>query len=604
VGDPEVLAGPGRLGQPAVGHVPHEVGAEAEPPAVDLQQIGVDQILEGAQGETIRNSVVVSIADHYRAAAQLSDELSALAGLDRGLVLDRAVYWLEQAGDRALEVGEPFEAARWYDYGVGLTTDEAVLARFLFGRARARTEVHDVAGARADLDRLETLPATDRLTSARALLVRGDVDRKAGDLAPAADRLQEAAMRLEKMGDTTAQALALRLLGMTEMARADDDRARAALDESRQVAVRAGDRRSEGWALQSLAWHAFRSGRIDEARKLVDDALTIFGDIEDYGAQVWAQGVLAWVAFHSGDWDHARELIERVLPETTRRGDPQAQGLMLNLDATLHLWSGRAENAVERARQATARAETVDDVTVAVMSKAIEGRALVSLGQIDEGTSTLEDAFSLADQADDPESRRIAVVANCASAARLGEPERAIRWAARYDADANHPEVVGETDLLVSLALAMLQRGAVDEASMQLDGHDWQTGSHFASAVGALVAAARGDLARSDSLSRHVLDGRGTYLDRVFAHLARAAVRVRRDDGMGSVEALAQARAELEPTDDQITRRLVDLAGAAFGLASLPDAQSRMRRAGLDVAGWSLAFGLAASTEPVGTAGS
>ncbi|MEM9134447.1 MAG: adenylate/guanylate cyclase domain-containing protein [Actinomycetota bacterium] len=558
------------------------------------KHFGIANYLENAQGDTIRNSVVVAIAEHYRAAAQLSDELAALAGLDQRMVVDRAAYWLLQAGERALEVGEPIQAGRWYGAGMALSADdEDNLARFLYGRAKARTEVHDVAGARADLDRLEGLTDVDPRLGALALLVRGDVDRKAGDLSLAVTRLKEAAARLEGMEDATEQALALRLLGMTEMARRDEAAARAALEASRNVAVAAGDRRAEGWALQSLAWHAFRSGRLDAARGLVDDAIAIFSEIEDYGALVWAQGVLAWVSFHTGDWDRAQELIERVLPETSRRGDPQAQSLMQNLDATLQLFSGRAARAAERAREAATLAEAVDDITVAVTSKAVEGRALVSLGLIEEGTSALEAAYATADQADDSESRRIAVVANCASAARLGESDRAIRWAARYVAAPGQPEVVGESDLLVSLALAMLQRGAVDEAAAQLDEEDLGSTSYYAQAVESLVAVAQVELDRSVDLAHRVLEGRATYLDRVLAHLALAAVARRRRDDRAVVEALRHARSELESTDDQVSQRLLDLAESVFGHGSRSAAEAQMYRLGLDPTGWGTALTLA-----------
>lgn len=568
------------------------------------QHHGIATYLESIQGDTVRNSVVVAIAEHYWAAVQIAFELSNVPGIDRDQVKERTLYWLAQAGERALDVGEPRQASRWYDFGIDLAEETDALAGFLFGRAKARTETHDIPGARADLDRLDSLEGTDRALAAKALLVRGDVDRKAGDLEQAAARLGEAADLLAELDDPAQQALALRLLGMTEMARSDDVAARHALEASRSVAMAAGDRRGEGWALQSLAWHAFRLGLVEEARVMVKEAIGIFTEVDDRGALVWARGILAWVAYHSGDWNEARTLIDTVLPETRRRGDPWAEGITLNLDASLQLWSGRAQESYNLARQARAVGEQLDDVTLSVMSRTIEGRALVSLGRIDEGTKVLDEAFFIADQADDRESRRLAVISNCASAARLGEPERAIRWAARYDGVNDDPTVVGETDLVVSLALAMFQRGALTEAAAQLglderDEHDEGVGQ-FADAVGSLVAAALGDVATSEELSRRSLLGSSTYLDRVFALIARAAVRARSLDTVGCDEALAAARVELEPTDDQLTRHLVDLAAAEFGRSSIPEAEARMSSAGMDPSGWALAFGLAARSAPSG----
>jgi len=569
---------------------------------------GIATYLEKIQGETVRNSVVVAIAEHYRAAAKLSAELSTMATLtlDRRHVVERALYWLEQAGDRALDVAEPRMAARWYDYGVELATDNEILARFVFGRSKAATEVHDLVGARADLDRLEGLPELDPELQAKAMLVRGDVARKGGNYAEATTDLAEAARRLDELGLPDQQALALRLLGMTEMVSSHDVEARRALEASRSVATASGDRRSEGWALQSLAWHAFLLGRVDEARALVEEAIEIFTEVDDQGARGWAQGVLAWVAFHTGRWEEARNLVDTILPEIQRRGDPWAEAITLNLDASLQLWSGQAESAHLLARQARAVAESIGEVTLMAMSQAVEGRALVSLGQINEGTQVLDDAFSQSDQVGDEEGRRIAVISNCASAARLGEPDRAIRWAARYDG-ANHDlSIVGESDLSVSVALAMLQRGALREAALQLGWTDsieeseviaaLAEAGRFGQAVGAIVAVARGEFEWAERLTACVLSDRSTYLDRVLALLARAAARYRLDDTAGVDEALAVASTELEPTDDEPARHLVDLASAVLGRTSLEGAEAGMRSLGIDPAGWVRAFTLAAGS--------
>lgn len=562
------------------------------------QHYGIAQYLENQQAGSVRNSVVVAIAEHYRAAAQLTTELTAVPGVDRAYVISRALYWLEQAGERALDVGAPFDAARWYDSGVELATDEASVARFLFGRARARAETHDVAAARADLERLEAFPDLDPVMLARSLLIKGDLDRKAGDLDRAAARLREAADRMAVLGVPDQQALALRLLGMTEMLRSDGSLARQALESSRAVAVAAGDRRAEAWALQTLAWLAFRQGQVLQARSLVTEAIETFTEIDDQGGLVWTKGVLAWVAFHTGDWEQARLLIDTVLPETRRRGDPWAEGITLNLDALLQLWSGHAEAAMELARLARAVAERLEDATLAVESRAIEGRALVALGRLDEGTAVLDEAFSLADQAGDPDSRRVAVITNCASAARLGEAELAIRWAARYDGLHDDPSIVGEADLIVSLSLAMLQRGAVAEAASQLlwvEASPTEQFGNYAAAVGSIVAAAQGAVDEAEHLVERTEAGPSTYLDRVYALLARAAVRFQNDDEPGCERALAAARAVVDETDDQPTRLLIDLVAAVCGKGSVADAEAGMRRTGLDPSGWLTAYQLAAS---------
>ncbi len=557
---------------------------------------GIAGFLEGMQTGRIRNSVVVAIAEHYRAAAQLAAQVSLVPNVDRAALLTKALGWLDQAGYRALGVGESVQAERWFDYGVDLAEDNEVLAGFLFGRAKARCEIRDIVGSRADLDRLDPLLAQDQIMAARALVVRGDVDRKAGDLDRAASELREAADRLAVLGVPADQALALRLLGLTEMDRSDDSLATQALLSSRTVAAKTGDRRSEAWALQSLAWHAYVRGQIGSASGLVGQAIEIFAELGDRTGLAWARGVQAWVAFHNGEWDTARELVAAVLPEARRQGDPFAESIMLNLGASLSLWSGRAKEARTMAQRAQMVGERAEDNGVVVQSMALEGRALVSLGQIADGTELLERAFVTSDRFGDRDSRRIAIISNCASAARLGEPERAIRWAARFDGVHDDPTNVGEADLTVSLALAMLQRGAVGEAESQLswaDSAPGDRGGHYEHAVAALIAVIQGRPEDVERCVQNVLSGASTYLDRTLALTARAAGRCRRGDDLGCEEALSAARAELEETDDQTSRLLLDLAAAMCGLGDPDLAEQQMRGIGLDPAGWRMVWNLA-----------
>jgi class 3 adenylate cyclase/tetratricopeptide (TPR) repeat protein len=569
------------------------------------RHVGIAHHLESILTERPRNSTIVAIAEHYRSAAQLIDELTLVPGINRDLVVDRALHWLGRAADRAVEVGEPAQAVRWYDHGVELATsvgaDTQVLADFLFGRAQARCEVHELAGARTDLDRLEPLLHGDPVMAARALVIRGDIDRKAGDLDRAAGELREAADRLAALSVPNHQAHALRLLGITEMDRSLDSLAHQALDGSRQVAARAGDSRAEAWALQSLAWHAFVRGDVVSAEDLVNQATDIFAELGDRGGLAWTRGLQAWVSFNLGQWDRARELVASVLPETRRRGDPWSESIMLNLSASLALWSGQARQAQELAREAQEVAERADVHSVVIQSMALEGRAMVSLGRIDEGTSLLEKAFLTAERLGDLNARRLAVISNCASAARLGEPERAIRWAARFDEIHENRAAVGETDLVVSVALALLQRGAVAEAASQLH---WtgevvsETGGRYEQAVAAVLAVIEGRYDDAERAVRDVLDGPSTYLDRTLALAARAAGRYRRGDRVGTDEALAAARAELRATDDQTSRLLLGLVAAVCGQGEVDEAQQRLRGAGLDPTGWWTVWALATARRP------
>lgn len=562
---------------------------------------GIASFLEGeVVGGRARNSIAVAIATHAHSAALLVNELGDGGGEDVADVNARALRWLDEAGNRALDASEPSQAERWFSNGLALAADPAAKSSFRYGRAKARSEVRDLAGARADLDRLEPYLNHDEHLAAKALLVRGDVDAKAGDLDVAAARLREAADRLEVLGDAAEQSLALRLLGSTEAFRGDSQLAHQALVASRAVSAAAGDRRGEGWAVQTLAWFWLRSGQINEAEALAREADEIFTELSDRGGLTLTRGLEAWVAFHRGDRDRARELAIEILPEVRRRGDPWIEAVALNLLGSVELWSGRAGLALDLALECAAVAEDAEDLGLTVDARLLAGRAMVSRGNVLDGTVALEEAFADADDAGDVEARRRAVVVNASSAARLGESERAIRWAARYDGNHDDVSVVGEPDLLVAVALALLQRGALPEAASQLawlddvdrtDGESTGTisssKSGFAMAVKAIVAASEGRGADALTWTEAVHAGPSTYLDRTLAELAAVAVHHQADDAELVAESLERARSLVSSTDDRVTPLLVELVAALSGRADLRSAEAVLASRGIDPTGWS-----------------
>jgi class 3 adenylate cyclase/tetratricopeptide (TPR) repeat protein len=561
----------------------------------------IARYLEEVHAPNYRNSVVAAIARHYRAAAELARELgSSVPAETSDDIVERAAHWLGQSGWRALESGVPVEAEEWF--GAAIDVARGIEQGWMiYGRAKARGERRDAAGARSDLDRLDALDLPDSSLRAKALVVRGDIEAKAGDLDQSVASLTAAITQLHGLGDLAEESGALRRLGMTDMLQGDYEAAKSSLELARRVAADAGERREEAWALQSLAVYAYQTGRIAEASSFVDSATEIFGELDDRAGLSWTLGLGAWVAFHQGDWTKARALVAEVLPETRRRGDPWAEAIMMILEASMSLWSGESRIALDIAREAQGVAERAEDFSLAVQARAIEGRALVTRGRIAEGFAVLEQSAALADRAGDDETRRIAIVSNCAAAARVGDTDRAIRWAARFDGLRKGPGVVGAADLSVSLAIALLQQGSVDAAADQLgwalDAEDDRARGRvntFAMAISAAIASASGDLGTARERIACVFDGEPTYLDRVLAHLADAAVSERSGDGAASHAAIEAARVILAGTDDRVSPMLVSLVEAIIERSDLRDVEAQIRSLGIDPTGWRRAWTLVA----------
>ncbi len=562
---------------------------------------GIARYLEDTGGPPYRNSTAVAIARHYQAAAELVIELGTGSPADGGQTVARAGHWLAEAAWRALDAGVATEAEPWFTGAIEFA-DSDELPSILYGRARSRADQRKVAATRADLDQLDQLGFDDPSLRANALVVRGDIDAKAGDYDGSVNSLTEAIQRLHGLGDAAAEARALRLLGRTDMFRKDDEAARSSLELARRVAAESGERREEAWALQTLAWFAYRAGRLDEASTHVDAATEIFTELDDRSGLGWAMGLAAWVAFHRGDWRTAEAMVADVLPEIRRGGDPWGEAIMLILQASMNLWSGQARRALDVARDAQSAAERADDFSLAVQARAIEGRALMSRGRVSEGLAALEQAATLAERGGDDESRRIAMISNCASAARLGDAERALRWATRFDGIGVRPSLVGRNDLAVSLALAHLQLGDVDEAARRLAevlDHPEGSTSTFALSVGAVIGAAQGDGELVDRRVALVLSGEPTYLDRVTALLASAAVASRRGDLDRTRSAISSAKDLLERTDDRVTPLMVSLVEAISESGPVSSVLREIEALGIDPAGWQRCWTLAVGGVPV-----
>ncbi len=567
-----------------------------------LTHYAIASYLENLGPSEHRLSIVLTIARHFAAASSLVNDLAGGSELDPAELREKAIYWLNEAGNRSLLGGSPTEADHWYTVGLDLVEDPETRAGFFYGRARARSDVRDLAGSRADLEHIAAIADPDPLLVARVLLEHGELDRKRGDLDRAVQRLSEASIQLGDLGDSEKQSLALRLLGIAEMSRGDVGLARRALEQSQAVASNSDDPRSEAWALQSLAMVAYRAGDLADSRQLVAQSSEIFEELGDTGGMAWARGIEAWVAFHSGDWDRARDLLDQVGPELERRGDPWAEAAMKNLAASIALWSGDLNIAYRTASEATELAEKADDPGMFMQAQGLAGRALLSLGQVDAGRQLLEAGYHFAERSKSADAVRFAVMANAGSAALLGEPESAIRWAARFDGEVPDPDMLGETDLAVSVALAMLQRGALDEAAVQLAWLEHAPGlsNMYALSAQAIVAAARGDVELAQESAGQVVGSpASTYLDAIFAHLALAAVHYQLKDQISCELAIASAKAATAGTDDVVMPLIIAMAEAVYGFGNVAHTEIRFRGLGMDPDGWRRAWSLAASGGPV-----
>jgi len=558
--------------------------------------------------------VVDQLAHHYGAAVALASELGPDARTDAfpADLASRARRWVTEAADRACRDQALPASIRLYTQALDLLGDidaqtsspgdiaEAI--RIHLARSTAAAEGWELVLGRRDAERACALAdaAGDDAAAARALIARGAIEQKEGDVDAAVATMSDAADRFRGLGDLGGLGEALRRRGMVEIfgnrihdAEASAEAALAAFEE-------VGDRAGIAWASQNLAWTAFNSGRPDEADRRLQKAIELFSDLVDTQGLAWSLGLLAWVRFQQGRVAEAQALGEQVLDEARARSDPWATAMMLMLVASIRLWAGRTDEAVSMSEQALRTFTGLGDRFGGVQAGAVLGRSLVMAGRVEEGFALLvrvasPDALGAAEGDGFP-----ARYARLAAALQIGEPHRGA--SVLRDMEVIASAGLGGDDAAAVLAAAALMEGDVAQAEAYVASARTHDVDPNVMAVHALAAAASGS-GQAGGLADRIDAATGaTYLDRATANLAAALEAAAGDTGAAEAQRrLSIARTAVQGTEDRVAKTVVELGAAAMASRlGLPTAAEDAARAehlaaklGIDPAGWNRVFALA-----------
>ncbi len=567
-----------------------------------LRHYGIGEYLEThyTWGTHVADAIVDGLAHHYGNAAEAWLDLNGIAGIPADIV-DRALTWINEAATRAESANIAPVAERLFDRATCLLPPAPSPRRvaMILGRARARAEMRNITAAHADVE--EALYVSEQIDDhvghANALLVKGTIEEKDGDLDAAVASFEAAEHEFTIAGDRKGNAEALRLRGLTEMFAGNTEGASRAISAALDAFGALGDSRGQAWALQNLAWMSYLSGRPSEADRRIDESLKKFGEIGDTGGLGWALALRGWVRFHQGRWEEAEAISEPILADVASRSDRWAEGMMLLLTASIRLWSGRAVDAIDRAKAALETFRGINDIDREVQSAAILGRAHLATGAVGEGFRTLDLAIEMGKGLTGSGATLGPTIA-AAAAVAIGDPERALRAAALVSLDGLDPSVVGESDRLVALGLALAQMGRIDDALVHLEhavspGAEEEPSGYALSALASARALA-GDVASVEALCGEVVAAdRATYSDKVTALLSCGAVRLGSGDVDGATEVFDRAEAIADGTDDKVSQAVVRVArsaaGDAVGVPDLPrssEASARLAELGIGADGW------------------
>jgi tetratricopeptide (TPR) repeat protein len=543
-------------------------------------------------------------------------------------VVPRAVSWLRRAGERAVQVGTPQRAVSLLSEALdlldGLAPDDALVdaggsdgrVALLLARSEAYGELRDPVRSRDDAaaGRAVAEAAGDERAVVRATVALARAAVHGGTPDEVEAFLDDALGRAAANGDDECRAMALRVRGFAALLRNEPEAAVASLEPALELYGTSGDRRGRAWVLQNLSWAHFIGGRIDDAEALLHDSAALFAELGDRGGLGWALGLLAFTRFHSGYPEEAEAMAEKAFSGAEEGGDRWAAGMGLVLTANTRLWTGRAEAAVERARQALETFEAIDDDYGRVQARVPLGRALVTTGHVEEGFRVLEQAGDFLLPSRSPGFIAFSATGLLSAAVQVGDRERAAAALAVLHAgelSTDDLATVGAGEHLVSKALLEVQRGCPDAALDLLREVRMAAGARgeigYTGAVTALALAAAGRVDDVVAAASAVeADERSSYLDRLWAGLATAAVAARRGDRVAVEAGFRELLARAEDTDDRVAQALIVL-GWALALEAVGGARAADQRAssttrfnalGLDPSGWAVALGQAVGLAP------
>jgi class 3 adenylate cyclase/tetratricopeptide (TPR) repeat protein len=566
-------------------------------------------LTENARKTDREDEFLEQLAHHYGAAAELAQELGSIPGVAEDIcdialnAIERAAVRAKQRDMHAVSIPLLDRALRLLPPGPGRP-----VRRVLLERARAKALLHELDGARRDLDEVwhQIEGGVHPRSRAKALTVQGHIQQAQGDLAASAASLDEAIEAWRELEDPAGEAEALSLRGMTSLFGGEAEAAEAAIRRALEVFRSLGARREEAWALWNLAWISFEQGDLPRAEERLEKSSAAFDDVGDWGGIGWAQGLLGFVKYFQGKRAEAERIALAVLDTASESGDRWAHGMVLVLLAGVRLWDGRTTEAVEPAAEAIRLFRGMNDVRGHSLAFGILSRALAAAGRVEEAMAVLEDADTVLT----PAYQQDMAFIRGGVLAHLGRPDEVIASFSRYAESKVFGEDVVRSPALALYGLAELQAGRHQEAVVDLEQAvdaavaDGPRANALAVSALAQVATGKPDAAREAAAAALEIEAR-TYLDTMTALVARAFASVQAGDVLGATTAFQAAQDTVDASGDRVNQATVRLARglgeAALGVgradAVLEEGRARLAAIGLDGCSWEQAFRAAAGID-------
>ena len=390
----------------------------------------------------------------HRMAANLAVHVEQAVLLNRNLehtdpgLAGAAFRTLIRAGEEAERLESMREAERWYRRAMHLGTFDLEDRRSAeLGLSRVLMHLRHLDEAVLVLDALllDLTALGDGLDIlADAITLRAVAWRLQGNVDAARAGFDEALQLLDAAGDLTGQARTLRQAGWAELMSGRPRRALQRLRRASDLLGRDAPAGERGETLRYLGWCEFLVGEPDAARNLerAADVLSTAGDI---GAAQWCQGILGFLYLQNGELEIVVSIAEQLIVDAHRRGESWSESTCTLLLGAARLEAGDTIEAASLLDRAARWFLELGDSWGQVIADLVNGMIARATGNLDRAAEHLHRALATAP-----------------SVAYLGEESRVLVELSRVALDRGD---IPEADRRARSALALIRSGAGDAES-------------------------------------------------------------------------------------------------------------------------------------------
>ena len=277
----------------------------------------------------------------------------------------------------------------------------------------------------------------DKLDEAGALTNLANIKDDQGNQTGAKKAFEDSIAIAREREDQSGLALAQQNLATVLFKLGDTQAGIKMFDESIKLAHTIGDKRTEARALNNLCMLSLATGDPKRAGKSCQDSLQLRREIDDKGDQARSLSNLGDVLLAQGDVPAAKQNYEQALGIQQSLGQKSEAAYVQISLASLALRQGKPDDAKKPALDAATELAAEKDVGGEAQARETYALALLEGGDVPGARSQIDQASSLAAQANDRNLKLTVAIAKARIDAATGKGDDALKALASAQKDAH-----------------------------------------------------------------------------------------------------------------------------------------------------------------------